>query len=97
MSFAVVNLIVRALSAVLSAFELCLLVRAICSWIPSARYSRVYDFFHRITEPVLSPVRDIFMRWEFARRCPIDLSFIAVLVLLTIAQRSVYLLYYLVI
>ncbi|MBQ2809861.1 MAG: YggT family protein [Clostridia bacterium] len=75
------------ISYALYLFDFCLLIRAVCSWIPQARETRVYYFFFKITEPVLRPVRDVFMRWEFARRCPIDLSFIAVIILISIAQR----------
>ncbi len=97
MSLLVVDIIVRVISSLLSVFELCLLIRAICSWIPSARDSRIYDFFFKITEPILRPIRDVMMRWEFARRCPIDLSFLVVIILISVMQRLVYLLYYLVI
>lgn len=97
MSLFVANIIVRVLTSVLSVFELCLFIRAICSWIPSARDSRIYYFFYRVTEPILRPIRDAMMRWELVRRCPIDLSFLVVIVLISVAQRLVYLLYYLVI
>ena len=80
-------MLLSALSYALYLFDICLFVRAICSWIPQARDTRVYYFFFKITEPILRPVRDIFMRWEFARTCPIDLSFIAVIILIAIAQR----------
>ena len=79
------------LSVVLSIFEICLLVRAICSWVPSFRDSRVYEFVYKITEPILRPIRDAFMRWEFARRCPIDLSFLVVVILVSVAQSFLYL------
>jgi YggT family protein len=92
----IIYIIVNIISVTLSLFELCMLARAILSWIPGARDRRTYYFFYKITEPVLRPVRDVIMRYEWARRCPIDLSFLAVLILITIAQRLVYLLYYLV-
>lgn len=96
MMFYIINTIVTVLSIIFSLFELCMLARAILSWIPGARDRRAYYFFYKITEPVLRPVRDVIMRWEFARRCPIDLSFLAVIILLSVAQRLLYLLYYLV-
>ena len=92
----IIILTVRIIVSLLSAFELCLFVRAICSWIPSARDTRIYYFFYKITEPVLRPVRDIMMRWEFARRCPIDLSFLVVVIMISVAQRLVSFLYYLI-
>ena len=79
--------LISALSYALYLFDICLFVRAICSWIPQARDTRVYYFFYKITEPILRPVRDFFMRWEFARTCPIDISFIAVIILIEVIQR----------
>lgn len=72
----------RALSILLYAFDLLLLVHAICSWVPEWRISKVYIYSSRIIDPILSPIRKFMWRFDFARRCPIDLSFI-VLVLIT--------------
>lgn len=83
----IIYTLISIISYALSLFDFCLLIRAICSWIPQARDTKIYYVLFKITEPVLRPVRDIFMRWEFARRCPIDLSFIAVIILISIAQR----------
>ena len=85
----VIIIIVRVLSSILSVFELLLFARAICSWIPSTRNTRVYDFLYRATEPFLRPIRDVMMRWEFARRCPIDLSFLLLVILVSVAQSLV--------
>ncbi len=70
--------------SIISAFELLMLVRAICSWVSYFRESFIYRIAYTITEPVLAPVRELFMRWEFMRRCPIDLSFLAVFLLIQI-------------
>ncbi len=75
------------ISYALHLFDLALLVRAICSWIPQARDTRIYYLIFKLTEPILRPVRDLLMRWEFARRSPIDLAFIAVILLIYLAQR----------
>ena len=69
------------INLILSLFDLMLLARAICSWIPSARDSIIYRISYTITEPILSPVRDLVMKMEWARRCPIDISFIVVVIL----------------
>ena len=75
-------IVYEVLSILLYAFDFLLLVRAVCSWVPDFRNSVVYNFSFRITEPVLVPIRKFMWRFDFTRRCPIDLSFI-VLVLLT--------------
>ena len=75
-------IIYRTLSLLLYAFDFLLLVHAVCSWVPEWRMSKVYMLSSRVVEPILSPIRRFMWRFDWARRCPIDLSFI-VLVLLT--------------
>ena len=73
----------------LRGYHFLMLVRVICSWIPSCRNSIVFRVSFAATEPVLQPLRDILFRWEFARRCPIDLAFIALYLILEILSRVV--------
>ncbi len=75
-------IIYRVLSLLLYGFDLLLLLHAICSWVPEWRMSKVYIYSSRIIDPFLNPIRKFMWRFDFARRCPIDLSFI-VLVLIT--------------
>lgn len=89
------NIIFYILSAILSVFDLLLLVRAVCSWVPSFRDSIVYRMSYTITEPILSPVRDLLYRIEWVRRCPIDLSFLVVLLIVnTLSDVVAYLAVY---
>ena len=69
------------LNTILYVFDLFLLVRAVCSWVPSFRQSMVYNLSYTVTEPILRPIRDLLHRAEWARRCPIDLSFLVVILL----------------
>ncbi|MBO5313254.1 MAG: YggT family protein [Clostridia bacterium] len=71
----------------LAIYDLFFWVRAICSWVPSFRESKVYYISYKLTEPILRPVRDLLFRMEFARRCPIDLSFLAVVLILSGLMR----------
>lgn len=84
-----ISTIALVLYYILSVMDFCFLILAICSWIPAARGTRIYEFFYNLTEPILRPVRELFMRWEFARRCPIDLSFLAVILLISFMQRLI--------
>ena len=77
------------INLILSLFVLMLLARAICSWIPSSRNSMIYRISYTITEPILSPVRDLVMKMEWARRCPIDISFIVVVILVNLLSGVV--------
>ena len=78
------GIIFSLLNTILYAFDLLLLVRAVCSWVPSFRESAVYRFSYTITEPVLRPIRDLLYRAEWARRCPIDLSFLVVILIVNV-------------
>ena len=75
------SILMFIIAGVLSIFDLCLLVRAICSWVPSFRDSIIYNFTYTITEPILSPIRNLLMRFEWIRNFPLDLSFLVVFLL----------------
>ena len=77
-----VVIIYKVLATLLYGFDLLLLAHAICSWVPEWRMSRVYIYSSKIIDPILQPIRKFMWRFDWARRCPIDLSFI-VLVLIT--------------
>lgn len=84
------RVIATVLYVLLVSFDLCMLIRAICSWIPNFQSSKIYEFTYKITEPILSPVRNLLMRWDFVRRCPLDLSFLVVIILTSLIQRFLY-------
>lgn len=84
------EILARILLIVLSIFETCLIVRAILSWIPSARNSRISQFLITITEPVVHPVRNLLFKMEWARRLPIDLSVLVVFIIISILERFLY-------
>lgn len=77
------TILIIVIYSILSAYELLFFVRAICSWVPYFRDSRVYEFSYKLTEPILRPVRDAMFRIDWIRRCPIDLSFLVVVILLS--------------
>ena len=82
------GIIFYLLNSILYVFDLILLLRAVCSWFPSLRESAIYNFAYTVTEPVLSPIRDLLYKWEWARRCPIDLSFIVVILLVNMLSGA---------
>lgn len=83
----------KTLSILLYAFDILLLVNAVCSWVPEWRMSKVYIYSSRIIDPILSPIRKFMWRFDFARRCPIDLSFIILVLLTRFADRAIWYLY----
>ena len=88
------NLIYKIISTLLYAFDFLLLVHAICSWVPEWRMSKVYTLSSRIIDPMLRPIRKIMMRFDWARKCPIDLSFIVFVLLTRTADRLIWLLFF---
>ena len=84
------EILARVLLIVLSLFETCLIVRAILSWIPSARGSRISQFLMTVTEPIVHPVRKLLFKMEWARRLPIDLSVLVVFILLSVVENFLY-------
>lgn len=76
------------INSLLYVFDIVLLVRAVCSWFPSSRESAVYRIAYTITEPILRPIRDLLFRIEWVRRCPIDLSFLVVILLVNVLSGA---------
>lgn len=64
-----------------------LLLRAVLSWIMPYNANAVTMFLYRVTEPIISPVRQLTYRIPFFRNCPIDLSFLIVVILLGVAEN----------
>lgn len=73
----------------LDLLSLMMLVRAIMSWINPMANNKFMLFINGTTELVIDPVRKLISRFEFVRRCPIDLSFIAAWMLLSVLQTVV--------
>ena len=72
-----------AVRLLLELFYVLLIARAVLSCVPGVR-NRLTDFVYMVTEPVLSPVRNLLNRSRFGNlSLPIDLSFLVVLFILT--------------
>lgn len=88
-----IYIVYRVLSILLYGLDLLLLVRAICSWVPNFRDSMVYNLSYTVTEPLLKPLRKLMWKMDWARRCPFDLSFLALCILTSLAERLLFRLY----
>ena len=66
-----------------------MLATAIISWIPSMRDSRLYYLLQAVTEPVVCHVRNLIYRIPGADGMPIDLSFLATYMLLSVVINIV--------
>jgi len=59
-------------------------IRALLSWFPGENESVFDRFLFLCTEPVIAPVRSLLDRFEFFAGLPIDLSFIATYLILSL-------------
>lgn len=67
----------------LSALQLAMLIRAIMSWFPNEP-NRFENFLYSITEPFIFPIRKLFERLNWFQGLPIDMSFFATYLILTV-------------
>ena len=70
-------------------FQWVMVATAIVSWIPSLRDSKIGYFLYSCTEPIIRPVRDLIYRIPGADNLPIDLSFLAVYILLSVIESII--------
>lgn len=79
--------LLKILNTLLVAFEIAMFARAILSWFPSGG-GRFEDFLYSLTEPVISPMRNLIGKSALGGM-PIDLSFLITYVLVVAAERVV--------
>ena len=79
----IVAIVLAAFRLILSVLYFLLIIRAIMSWIPGDM-GKLGDFVYGVTEPVLSPVRELFDKVGGRSFMPIDLSFLAVMLVITL-------------
>ncbi len=75
----------RLIGLIFSIAELILLIRIFISWIPVNRDNRFVEVLYKITEPVLSPFRNLLAR-VVRQTLPIDFSPIIVLLLMAVLR-----------
>ena len=82
MSF-VLDVIANVAVLLLYAIQLAMLARAILSWFPIDS-NRFTDFLYGITEPVIYPIRGLFMKLNWFQESPLDISFMVTYLLIMI-------------
>jgi YggT family protein len=75
---------------ILSVLDVIILISAVMSWIPEARNSRLYELIEKILSPLLTPIRKLLYCIEFVRRCPIDLSFLVLVIIVQVLSNLVW-------
>lgn len=67
----------------LSVLQLAMLIRAIMSWFP-LESNAFENFLYTITEPIILPVRRLFIYFNWFQNLPIDMSFFVTYLLLSV-------------
>ena len=82
---------ISILCIAINLFMLVLFIRIIMSWFlptPGTTYAQIYDVFHRVTEPVLAPVRQLIPPVRMGMG-GLDLSPIVVFLVLIFVSRLI--------
>ena len=77
---------VAVFNLAVSIFDVLIILRVISSWVVRLRDVWIFKLARTLTEPLVIPFRKWLYRYEFVRRCPLDLSFVALYISLNIAQ-----------
>ena len=79
------SILIQLLDALLGAYSLVLLGKAIVSWLPVDQHNPIVNFLDRLTEPVLTPVRK-----NVPPLAGMDLSVVLVLVVISILRNMIW-------
>lgn len=70
-------------SVILVSLQLAMTLRAILSWFP-IESNRFITFLNVVTEPIVYPVRKLFEKMNWFQNIPLDMSFMATFMILSI-------------
>lgn len=85
-----VELVKNIADGLIMLLQIAMLVRAVMSWFPVSDDNVFASIAYTITEPVISPVRRFLERFETVRNFPIDVSFFATFMLISIIQTLLF-------
>lgn len=86
-------MIFRLVSSLIRLFEFLMFARAIFSWFPQARDSKISQYLYFLTEPIIMPFRSLLSRFDSLRMMPIDIAFFCAFLALEVIQGMLYSLY----
>lgn len=89
MLLSLLGIILSALNLLIWIIVVLIFLRSILSWFPGGTESKTGAILFTLTEPVLGPIRRIFMKFEFARSSPFDFSPIVAILLLFLLQSII--------
>lgn len=77
------HIVATVVISLLSVIQLAMLIRSILSWFPMDD-NRFTDFLYGITEPIIYPIRSLFVRMNWFQQSPVDMSFMITFLLLSV-------------
>lgn len=84
-----VRFVAVSVEALLFTLETCMLIRAILSWLPIKDDNPILLFVNMVTEPIVAPIRALFVKLNWFQNIPIDVSFFVAYLLLTVVSAIV--------
>ena len=80
-----INLLVRRVAFLLiEVLQTLMLVMALMSWVPQLRQTKLFYMISMVVEPVIDPFRRLLYRIPGMDRFPLDLSFLAAWMVLSL-------------
>lgn len=86
-------LLFQLTSSLVRLLQFLLFGRAIFSWFPQMRGSKIAEFLYLVTEPIIMPFRSLVNRFQGARMLPIDIAFFCAFLALEFLQMLLFSLY----
>lgn len=84
-----VKIVAVSVEALLFTLQTCMLIRAILSWLPIKDDNPILLFVNMVTEPIVAPIRALFVKLNWFQNIPIDASFFVAYLLLTVVSAVV--------
>jgi YggT family protein len=91
------NAVFYAINLILKVFEVALLARVLISWLPVSRDNKLIDLLYTVTEPVLSPIRNMLSRSSLMNSSVfsmMDFSPVVAFILIGVIRNILYILLY---
>ena len=83
---AVIIILAKTISLLLSVITTAMFLRCICSFIPSLAETKFFLLLLAITEPVVLPVRFVMYKLNIGQNLPFDISFTVAYFILVIVE-----------
>ncbi|MBR6727520.1 MAG: YggT family protein [Clostridia bacterium] len=84
-----VSILAATVEALLYTLDVCMLIRAVLSFLPISDDNVFLLFVTMVTEPIVAPVRALFEKMDWFQNTPIDVSFFVAYLLLTAVSTVV--------